>query len=89
MLTPLTASNLVEPNIRHGFFTRQGGVSEGIYAGLNCGLGSNDDPANVLENRRRIAAHLGAKDWGASHGSVVTLYQVHGATAFSVTGPQD
>lgn len=84
MLTPITASNLDHPAIRHGFFTRQGGVSEGIYAGLNTGLGSNDDPARVLENRRRVAEHL-----GAGHGGVVTLYQVHGATALTVTAPPD
>lgn len=84
MLKPITAGNLDERNIRHGFFTRGGGVSEGIYAGLNTGLGSNDDPANVLENRRRVAEHL-----GADHGSVITLYQVHGATALTVTAPQD
>lgn len=84
MLKPITASNLDHPAIRHGFFTRDGGVSEGIYAGLNTGLGSNDDPARVLENRRRVAEHL-----GADHGSVVTLYQVHGATALTVAAPQD
>ena len=59
-------------------------MSEGIYAGLNAGLGSNDDPAKVLENRRRVAEHL-----GADHGGVVTLYQVHGATALTVEAPQD
>ena len=41
------------PNIKHAFFTRVGGVSEGIYASLNGGLGSSDDPAQVAENRRR------------------------------------
>ena len=45
--------------IRHGFFTREGGVSEGIYATRNCGLGSDDDRASVLENRARTAADLG------------------------------
>ena len=39
--------------VKHGFFGREGGVSSGIYASLNAGTGSNDDPANVLENRRR------------------------------------
>ena len=47
------------PNLRHAFFTRQGGVSEGLYASLNGGVGSSDDPARVAENRRRIAEHLG------------------------------
>ena len=43
------------PGIRHGFMTRAGGVSEGIYASLNCGPGSRDDAANVAENRARVA----------------------------------
>ncbi len=83
MLSPIEAENLKQlTRIRHGFFTRLGGVSDGIYAGLNCGLGSADDQACVLENRRRAAAHL-----GAAHGQVVTLYQEHGAVARSVTAP--
>ncbi len=82
MLSPIEAENLKNlPGIRHGFFTRQGGVSSGIYAGLNCGLGSHDESTLVIENRRRVAAHL-----GADHGGVVTLYQVHGAAALTVTG---
>lgn len=60
--------------IRHGFFTRFGGVSEGIYASLNCGPGSADDPAAVKENRARAARSL-----GAHHADILTLYQVHGA----------
>ena len=43
-------------NVRHGFFTREGGVSSGIYAGLNAGFGSSDDAALVRENRARIAS---------------------------------
>jgi polyphenol oxidase len=58
------------PNIRHGFFTRHGGVSGGLYASLNGGLGSRDDPANVRENRARMARALGAEH-------LVTAYQVH------------
>lgn len=84
MLKPITASNLDVPGIRHGFFTREGGVSTGIYAGLNAGLGSNDDQSLVQENRRRAAEHL-----DADHAGVVTLYQVHGATALTVTTPVD
>lgn len=60
------------PGIRHGFFTRQGGVSEGIYASLNCGVGSADDRAHVLENRARVAAEL-----GVPAGRLATPYQVH------------
>ena len=58
------------PNIRHGFFTRHGGVSRGLYASLNGGLGSQDEAENVRENRTRMARAL-----GADH--LVTAYQVH------------
>ena len=44
--------------IRHAFFTRAGGVSDGIYQSLNGGIGSRDAPANVAENRARMAATL-------------------------------
>jgi len=69
-LLPLTAASLAP--VPHGFFTRRGGVSGGIYASLNCGAGSADEPAAVAENRRRVAACLGATAGMAS------LYQVHG-----------
>ena len=79
----LTAANLAAlAGIAHGFFTRDGGVSEGIYASLNCGLGSRDHPDAVIENRARVAAAL-----GASQAGVVTLYQVHSATAVVAEGP--
>jgi YfiH family protein len=69
----LTAANLSAlAGIRHGFFTREGGVSEGIYATLNAGVGSNDDPAKVAENRDRMAAALGVT---AEH--FLTAYQIH------------
>ena len=80
MMSPLAAENLKSlSGIRHGFFTRDGGVSQGIYHSLNCGLGSDDDPERVLENRRRVADHL-----GGNGGAVVTLYQEHGTTARAV-----
>jgi hypothetical protein len=60
------------PGIRHGFMTRAGGVSEGIYASLNCGLGSDDDPERVHENRRRV---LSMVDIPAA--TLLTAYQVH------------
>jgi polyphenol oxidase len=75
-------TDLHEAGIRHGFFTKQGGVSDGMYASLNCGLGSNDDPAKVLENRARVARHL-----GSPKPHVVTLYQTHSATALVVDKP--
>lgn len=78
-LPVLTSLLLDLPGVRHAFFTRQGGVSEGIYASLNVGVGSNDDAQAVSENRRRAAAHLG--------GDLVTAYQVHSATALVADGP--
>jgi len=82
MLQPIEASSLARlPGIRHGFFTRVGGVSEGLYASLNCGPGSADDPARVAENRARVARHLG------SGGDVVTVYQIHSADAVVVDAP--
>lgn len=57
----LKASLLAKPGLSHGFYTRQGGVSTGVYASLNGGVGSRDDPAAVAENRRRMAEHLGVE----------------------------
>lgn len=71
-----------EPGIRHAFFTREGGVSTGIYASLNGGLGSSDDPAAITENRKRMAAHLSVEP---SH--LVSIHQVHSADAEIVSGP--
>lgn len=70
--------------IRHGFFTREGGVSEGIYASLNCGHGSNDATAAVTENRRRVAGALGV-DTGSD--AVLTVHQIHSAAAVVADGP--
>lgn len=82
---PIEATSLSRlRGIRHGFFTREGGNSTGLYAGLNCGLGSSDDRDKVLENRRRMASALGRPD-----APVVTLFQTHSATARIVTGAQD
>jgi polyphenol oxidase len=75
MLTPYQADNLaMTPGIRHGFFTRQGGTSTGLYKTLNCGSGSKDDRVAVNDNRARVAEHL-----GSHHGDVQTIYQVHSA----------
>ena len=54
-LQPITHPLLTRAGLRHGFFTRQGGVSTALYEGLNTGVGSHDDPAAVAENRRRVA----------------------------------
>ncbi len=83
MTEKITADCLAElPGISHGFFTRAGGVSDGLYASLNCGLGSRDDATLVSENRSRIAAAL-----GAAPGSVITPHQVHSATAVIAERP--
>lgn len=66
---------------RHGFCTRRGGVSGGLFASLNVGLGSSDDRAAVLENRRRAVAAV------APGAALVTLHQVHSATVIPVTAP--
>jgi hypothetical protein len=68
-------SNLLRgKNIAHGFFTRQGGVSQGVYASLNGGVGSNDDALAVAENRRRMAEYLGVAD-------LLVPFQIHSADA--------
>lgn len=60
------------PGIHHAFFTREGGVSNGIYASLNGGVGSNDQPLSVAENRARMAAAL-----SVAPGQLITAYQIH------------
>jgi polyphenol oxidase len=70
------------PGLRHAFFTREGGVSDGIYASLNGGLGSDDDPANVGENRRRMAEQM-----GVTPERFLTVHQIHSPDAVVVTGP--
>ena len=62
-LSPIKDQSLSElPGIEHAFFTRPGGVSKGIYAGLNAGLGSNDIRSDVEENRRRMTEALGVSE---------------------------
>lgn len=80
--TPITHPLLSAAGIAHGFFTREGGVSTGLYQGLNCGVGSSDDPAAVAENRRRIAERLSA-DLDHLNG----CYQIHSAVARVAEGP--
>src|SRR3974377_1328848 len=70
--------------IRHGFFTRQGGVSTGIYGSLNCGLGSRDNAENVRQNRALVAQTLGVLP---DH--LLTLYQIHSSTVVVVDKPWD
>ncbi|MEM9146142.1 MAG: peptidoglycan editing factor PgeF [Pseudomonadota bacterium] len=77
-LAPLTADVL--GSISHGFFTRDGGVSTGLYATLNGGPGSRDTASAVEENRDRMAAHLRA-------GALISVAQVHSARAVQVEEP--
>jgi YfiH family protein len=70
MLQATSLSRL--PRIRHAFFTREGGVSQGIYNSLNGGVGSNDSPDDVAENRARMASALGVMP-----DRLLSLYQIH------------
>lgn len=68
--------------IRHAFFTREGGVSGGIYAALNCGFGSGDDPEKVAQNRAIAAAQLGLPPE-----RLVSCHQAHGTATVTVDRP--
>jgi purine-nucleoside/S-methyl-5'-thioadenosine phosphorylase / adenosine deaminase len=70
------------PGIRHAFFTREGGVSEGIYASLNGGVGSNDKREHVAENRARMAAAL-----GVARDALLSAYQIHSADVVVADAP--
>jgi YfiH family protein len=80
MSAPIQSDLLRGKAIAHGFFTRQGGISQGLYATLNGGIGSKDDKAAVAENRRRMAAHL-----GVTH--LLVPYQIHSPDALIVEKP--
>ena len=83
ILAPARAPALAAlQGVRHGFFGREGGVSTGDYASLNAGPGSGDAPANVAENRRRIAAAF-----GIAPTNLLCGHQTHSAIALSVSGP--
>lgn len=69
--------------ISHGFLGRVGGVSTGIYAGLNCSLGSDDSRKDVLENRRRAVAAI------MPGAALARVYQIHSPDVITVTGPID
>ena len=81
------ASSLLSsvPGLRHAFFTREGGVSGGIYSALNGGLCSNDDQALVAENRRRMAEHVGA---ATRFPSMTVRVNEGNLTSFTRTGVQ-
>ncbi|WP_417253988.1 peptidoglycan editing factor PgeF [Celeribacter sp.] len=71
-------------DVQHGFFTRKGGASSGVFDGLNCGFGSSDQADVVKINRARAAQAL-----GLSAGDLCSAHQVHSADVARVTGPQD
>jgi YfiH family protein len=70
--------------VRHAFFTREGGVSDGLYTSLNGGLGSRDDPMHVAENRRLMAQALEVEA-----DRFLTVYQIHSADVAVATQPWD
>jgi YfiH family protein len=80
------ASSLLSqvPGLRHAFFTREGGVSQGIYESLNAGIGSQDDPVHVAENRRRMAETM-----GVAPANFLSLYQIHSPDAVIADRPWD
>lgn len=80
--SPLLGARLAGTSVRHGFFTRRGGVSSGIYESLNCGAGSDDRAEDVSENRARVAGWFGEKA-----ARLVNLHQCHSAEAIAVNTP--
>jgi YfiH family protein len=83
MTLDILTSDLLAP-MQHGFFTRRGGASSGVFEGLNCGQGSSDQTEIVEINRARVAE---AMEVLLSH--LVTVHQVHSADVAIVEGPQD
>ena len=83
MIAPLRHPALDLPGIAHGWFTREGGVSEGPLASLNCGFGSDDDATRVAENRARALAAL-----DLAPDRLCTVYQTHSARAVMVEAPE-
>jgi YfiH family protein len=71
-------------NVRHGFFGRRGGVSTGIFSGLNCGPGSGDNPGHIVENRARVATAM-----GVAAQNLLSLYQVHGVECIAAPASGD
>jgi polyphenol oxidase len=71
-----------DPALRHAFFTRQGGVSGGLFASLNCGFGSGDNLDDVGRNRAIAAARL-----DLAPERLVSCHQIHGTTVITVERP--
>jgi YfiH family protein len=81
MTLEILTSNSLSP-FRHGFFTRRGGVSSGIFKGLNCGVGSSDQTDIVQMNRKLVADAM-----SVSPDRLLSVFQVHSAHAVAVDGP--
>jgi polyphenol oxidase len=81
MTLEILTSDALTP-LRHGFFTRRGGASSGIFAGLNCGAGSSDQSDTVAINRTRVAEAMGVPNDG-----LVGVHQIHSSLVATVTGP--
>lgn len=77
-------SNVIASSVSHGFFSRKGGVSNGIYQSLNCGYGSTDGTKNVQLNRKCVAANM-----GLSECQLVSVNQTHSTQVVTVHGTQD
>ncbi|MEX0282981.1 MAG: peptidoglycan editing factor PgeF [Paracoccaceae bacterium] len=71
-------------HVRHGFFTRRGGASSGVFAGLNCGQGSSDQAEAVQINRSRVAQAMEVEP-----GELIGVHQVHSPDVVTVDGPLD
>ena len=80
-LKPITSPRITAP---HGFFTRHGGVSTGVFASLNCGFGSPEAPELIAQNRALIAAHV-----GVAFERLYSVTQTHSADVLTITSPED
>jgi polyphenol oxidase len=83
-MTMIASDALALGGISHGFFTREGGHSTGLFDSLNCGMGSGDDKETVLKNRATVAAKL-----GVASDRLLSAWQIHSPDAVAVSGPWD
>ncbi|WP_171133263.1 MULTISPECIES: peptidoglycan editing factor PgeF [unclassified Ruegeria] len=81
MTLEILTSDMLSP-VRHGFFSRRGGASSGIFSGLNCGLGSSDQTEAVALNRRRVAEAMEVDPQ-----ALVGVHQVHSPTVVTIDSP--
>ncbi len=81
MTLEILTSDLLDP-LRHGFFSRRGGASSGIFAGLNCGYGSSDQTEVVAINRKRVADAMEVEPE-----AMIGIHQIHSPTVLIVDAP--